>query len=94
MWRVTQSCWLASTLSNVAEPRAGQVLWGLLFTKPLGPLSVHLSLGIAPRFPVPWLRFLPRLHGTASVISLVTCLAPIPAARLEFLSQVDLSSVS
>lgn len=30
-----------------------------------------------------WLRFLPSLPGTARVISLVTCLAPIPAARAE-----------
>lgn len=30
---------------------------------------------------MPWLRFLPSLSGTARVISLVTCMAPMAAAR-------------
>lgn len=42
---VTQSCRLAFTPSNTAEPEAWQVLWGLLSTKPLGPLCASLAAG-------------------------------------------------
>lgn len=79
----SQSSWLA-----LPPPPPPAVLLSQEHGRLCGPccppspwvLSVHLSLWSAPWFPVPWLRFLPRLHGTVSVVSLVTCPAPVLAA--------------